>query len=752
MPGPDIGHTQSRSHDTMHVIRSGSHALGLICLAALLTSCQRDTSPPAAPAAATQPAATPAPPSTPESASPTPTTTPPAETPPPAAAPPFTQAEDNPPAAPVAVTPPANVPAAAPEGPLGKDEIAKRATPAVALVLRRNTNMVVTAFCVDPAGVFVTHERVGQYGGDKGLRVILNAGTPDQREFKGKIVYTDKAPLQNGLAVVRVEDAKDLPTLPLGKIPAGTNALDLTSVGFPFTVSSIPGASFPKSQVRTGRGAPVWQNGQELTGIKHDRALHPGGYGAPLLDDRGQVVGVLIAADTALPVTQVRRMLSEAGVQPAEVAATRPAAPAAPPASAQVQAPPPAAPALPALPPPAPGKVLTRVEIGRLGKAATAFVEIRALRSSGSAFCVHPSGLFVTNAHVVGRLPVGGTVHLVLNSGEKNQQVLPATVVRSDQALDLALLRTTAAGTFPALTLGTADDLAELMDIVAFGFPFGTELAVNRGQYPAVSINAGSVTSLRRKDGELHRLQLDAALNPGNSGGPVLDQTGRLAGVVVSGVRIGGAASGVNFAIPVNHVRRFLAKPDLSFTPPALTQANLHQPVVFQARVAQVLPGATPLAVVLTLTTPDGTERRFPMEPKDGLYRAAVTVVEPPAGPVTVPVTVQFAKGSLRGTAADRPFTLGGNTYRLRDVSRIAGAPGPKVTFQSGEAVDGTPAGLEAVPVRLGGQEVPVNLGRATEVRVQPRAALRSLTLTVTASQDGREIGRASTTVAVPGG
>src|SRR3954462_9415261 len=81
----------------------------------------------------------------------------------------------------------------------------------------------------------------------------------------------------------------------------------------------------------------------------------------------------------------------------------------------------------------------TRVEIGKRGKAATAFVDVPG-RGTGTAFCVHPSGLFVTNEHVVRGASPGGAP-LVPAPALPTQRVLKATVARADAAADLALLR-----------------------------------------------------------------------------------------------------------------------------------------------------------------------------------------------------------------------------------------------------------------------------------------------------------------------
>jgi hypothetical protein len=254
---------------------------------------------------------------------------------------------------------------------------------------------------------------------------------------------------------------------------------------------------------------------------------------------------------------------------------------------------------------PAADEPLSRAEISKIGKAATALVEVKARGASGSAFCLHPSGLFLTNAHVVqpfGMFPPNVRVPpvditLVLNPGQRAERAYTAKVVRSDKELDLALLRIEGVKDLPALTLGSDEKLTELEEVVAFGFPFGAAVIPDRKEYPAVSVNAGSVTSLRRKDDRLHRIQVDVALSPGNSGGPLLDKSGKVVGVVVAGFQ----GSGVNFAIPVSTVTDFVARPDIQFDPPPLDVANLYKPVAFEARVVPILPSKAPLTVDLTL-------------------------------------------------------------------------------------------------------------------------------------------------------
>jgi predicted Zn finger-like uncharacterized protein len=190
--------------------------------------------------------------------------------------------------------------------------------------------------------------------------------------------------------------------------------------------------------------------------------------------------------------------------------------------------------------------------LAKIGRAGTAYVEAMLPGKrvgSGTAFCVDRAGLFVTNEHVV---RTATRIQLILNPATPTQRVLPARVTRVDRAQDLALLQAEDSDAEP-LTLGPSADLTELQPLVAFGFPFGRALATDG--YPAVTVNSLKVSSLRRVGGELYRIQLDGALNPGHSGGPVLDEFGRVVGVVVGGI----PGSGLSEAIPAAAVKRFLA-------------------------------------------------------------------------------------------------------------------------------------------------------------------------------------------------
>ncbi|MBL7224309.1 MAG: trypsin-like peptidase domain-containing protein [Candidatus Brocadiae bacterium] len=389
-----------------------------------------------------------------------------------------------------------------------------------------------------------------------------------------------------------------------------------------------------------------------------------------------------------------------------------------------------------------------------LGKAATALVEVSAqgkAQGTGSAFCVHPAGLFVTNRHMLkGRrmharpncthkLPDVSEATLILSPGEKGEREVKARLIRDSEEADLALLQVEGTHSpFPALELGTVEGLVETAEVLAFGFPFGKALAINRGSYPSISVNAGRITSLRRKEGALDRIQVDAVLNPGNSGGPVLDTQGKVIGVVVSGV----VGMGVNFAIPVSKLREFLHRPEILLTPPKLTEANQHQPATFEARTVSFLPHREPLSLRLTLQMGPDEPRHHDMKAVGGVHRVNVVPIPPRKGPLTVRLTARYGDDAVSGSVVDRGFRLGDQRVHLRNVLRLRFGPDAEAMLSGGRTVRGTVSGLDAIEVRLGDECHRLELDGATAVEVEPSGQPQGVTCTIVARRGNTEVAR----------
>jgi hypothetical protein len=352
------------------------------------------------------------------------------------------------------------------------------------------------------------------------------------------------------------------------------------------------------------------------------------------------------------------------------------------------------------------------------GKRATALVE----RPGGTAtaFCIEASGLFITNAHVVQSRK---EVALVLNPSEKDELRLVASVLRVDPKLDLALLRARHSAPLPHLSLVVAPDLHETLEVTAFGYPFGKFLATGGG-YPSISVSTGKITSLRKQDGRLERIQLDASLNPGNSGGPVVDAKGRLVGVVESGVY--GAA--VNFAIPAAQVLQFLETPDVDITiPKSVPSADKRKPVEAKVRVTRFVPVATPDVVQLSLTSGGKTRQVELRRGSDGAFSG--TFVPAPQGdaPLELAVTATLGTGSIEGRLIDGVVTVGAAKVRLAEIARIEAGPPRRVLCTDGRTLNDFPKELEAARLQVGTETVPVNLAKASVVNLQPIYVDRSI-------------------------
>jgi Do/DeqQ family serine protease len=167
--------------------------------------------------------------------------------------------------------------------------------------------------------------------------------------------------------------------------------------------------------------------------------------------------------------------------------------------------------------------------------------------SLGSGVLVDPSGIVVTNNHVI----QGGTeIRVVLS----DRREFDATVTLADEHSDLAILKVNAGqARLPSLSLGDSDDL-EVGDLVlAIGNPFGVGQTVTSGIVSALARTQVGITDYQ------FFIQTDAAINPGNSGGALIDLAGRLIGINTAIYSRSGGSIGIGFAIPANMVRTVVA-------------------------------------------------------------------------------------------------------------------------------------------------------------------------------------------------
>ena len=158
--------------------------------------------------------------------------------------------------------------------------------------------------------------------------------------------------------------------------------------------------------------------------------------------------------------------------------------------------------------------------------------------SAGSGFIISPDGYILTNAHVV-----AGADEVIITLSDDRE--FPAEIVGSDEKTDVALLKIDAGEQLTEGRIGDSDTLQVGEPVLAIGSPYGLDQTVTSGIISALG---------RRLPNETYIpfIQTDAAVNPGNSGGPLMNGKGEIIGInsqIISPVR---SFSGVSFAIPIN--------------------------------------------------------------------------------------------------------------------------------------------------------------------------------------------------------
>ncbi len=168
-------------------------------------------------------------------------------------------------------------------------------------------------------------------------------------------------------------------------------------------------------------------------------------------------------------------------------------------------------------------------------------------RSLGSGVMVDPSGLVVTNNHVI-----EGADQVKVSLADKRE--FEAEIVLKDSRTDLAILRIKdTKEKFPTLDFANSDELLVGDVVLAIGNPFGVGQTVTHGIISALARTQVGITDYQ------FFIQTDAAINPGNSGGALVDMTGKLVGINTAIFSRSGGSQGIGFAIPANMVRVVVA-------------------------------------------------------------------------------------------------------------------------------------------------------------------------------------------------
>jgi len=352
-------------------------------------------------------------------------------------------------------------------------------------------------------------------------------------------------------------------------------------------------------------------------------------------------------------------------------------------------------------------------EVIQNGKDATAFVVIQNGRAFGSAFCIDSAGYFLTNEHVVAKEK---NCELVLQAATPSERRVVGQVVRLDPKSDLALIKTAKPVAIPTLGFDRSDTLSEADSLATFGFPLGTALSLERSKAPSISVHLGRVTAIRRIDGLPESIQLDAQLNPGNSGGPVLNSRGLIVGVVRAKVE----GTGLNLAIPMRHVETFLQAPVVSTEfPKVVTEGEaadftVHLTSFFRPLEQPVVEIETSSAVGdKTVSRLQATDQRT--------HTANLITARSSNDAARVGVEASFgAAASVRATAPNTRITIGSDSVALGEVSTVERSGGEsRVVLRDGrrltaDSITGLPTEL-----RLNDVSLQMDLSKADRVAIE---------------------------------
>lgn len=167
--------------------------------------------------------------------------------------------------------------------------------------------------------------------------------------------------------------------------------------------------------------------------------------------------------------------------------------------------------------------------------------------SLGTGFIIDPSGLVLTNYHVIAPPPRNRVAEEIRISLSDHRE-LPARLLGKDQKLDVALLQIEGKGPFSPVALGDSDRIDVGEWVMAIGNPFGLEQTITVGVVSGMgrTLGAGPYDNF---------IQTDAAINSGNSGGPLLNLRGEVIGINAA---INASGQGIGFAIPINMIKKIL--------------------------------------------------------------------------------------------------------------------------------------------------------------------------------------------------
>lgn len=417
-------------------------------------------------------------------------------------------------------------------------------------------------------------------------------------------------------------------------------------------------------------------------------------------------------------------------------------------------------------------QVLSPVEVAKRGKAAMAYVVTSSTSSSrsrstsdsrrgrvdrnarsrfggrttsrsGSAFCVHPAGLFLTNARAVSGHQQG-RVQLILDAGLETQRLLSAQVVREDPKLDLALIWIP--DEHSAKPLPFALDKAEAkQEVITLGYQTSRSRFSSRSSPTRAIIK---MTNLVSNGQPGTREELQPKVSTETPSAVVLNREGTIVGML--------AQSGDNGQLRLLHhgqIKKFLQGPIVAWSLPELATENIHEPFEFRAQILSMDPDTKLQKAELALEMQSPLEqkaRRYLLKKNKELYQIMTAPIPISNEPVKLKAYVAFNDGQLQGNITDRTIKVLDNDVKLSTIEQIQ-IEGDRIqlTLTDGQRMQMETKNFPELTVEVAGQSWKLPLANTRQMSITGPDPIPELKVKLIAKSEGKESILRETTIAI---
>lgn len=302
-----------------------------------------------------------------------------------------------------------------------------------------------------------------------------------------------------------------------------------------------------------------------------------------------------------------------------------------------------------------------RLQLSPANMHAIAAVERHPHIPVATAFCIDSSGLFISSISMV----KAGPFDLVLDVGEKGERRVPATLVRSDEATGLVLLKAAAGKDFASLKLAAVDPTDDGAAVTVAGFLAGSGYVGMQLEHPIIELPKRTLLFLQAAP--IVSIKLDHRMvDWRESGGPVIDAQRHVVGIVTADER--GPAEKV---IPASAMSAFLKKVEIDFDPPTFSPSELQKTQTLPIHIEKFDKNPRDIELTLTIASPDHGEKeaRQIKAKRIGVDSYSVTFVPLPDPALETPPSLHF---SLDATEARKTMASLSGVFRVAQTSAIA--------------------------------------------------------------------------------